>query len=180
MRLNREQPMKHFYFFRHGQTIENCNGTKYSKKDDSHLTKDGIKQSKELAEYLSDKKLDIIYSSPLNRALETAEIVTQKYNNLSIITNELLGESIFGFRTDNDIKTQEKINLTFSKIIKFLKEEAIECKFNNIAVSSHGSITRALCWATGYKADVIKNCQCFHFSFENNEWQFIEIFIPKI
>lgn len=90
--------MKNFYFFRHGQTNENRDGKRYSTGDNAYLTEIGVKQAKGLSKYLSDKKLDIIYSSPFNRAIETAKFVAERYKDLHIKTelykNVLL---VFGF-----------------------------------------------------------------------------------
>lgn len=33
-----------------------------------------------------------------------------------------------------------------------------------------------LCYACGEKLGEIKNCQCFHFVFDNGKWEFIEEF----
>ena len=85
--------MKHFYFFRHGQTNENRDGKQYSTGDNAYLTETGVKQAQELAKYLSDKNLDIIYSSPFNRTIETAKIIAKKYKNLHIETNNALKDA---------------------------------------------------------------------------------------
>ena len=42
---------------------------------DIELNETGMKQAELLAEYLSDFKIDAIYSSPLKRASKTAEII---------------------------------------------------------------------------------------------------------
>lgn len=59
---------------------------------------------------------------------------------------------------------------------KFLEETIKQTEYKNIAVSSHGGITRALCYLAGKKVGEIKNCECFHFSFKNGKWDFIEHF----
>ena len=63
---------RHFYFFRHGQTNENKSGATYGNALEAYLTDDGIAQAKKLGEYLSDKDNEVVYSSPLKRAIQTA------------------------------------------------------------------------------------------------------------
>ena len=62
------------YFTRHGQTEWNVLGKLQGWKN-SNLTEKGIADAKSLAERLRDVDFDIIYSSSLKRALETAKIL---------------------------------------------------------------------------------------------------------
>jgi len=63
---------------RHGETEWNI-GEVFRGRLDIELNQTGIKQAKLLAEYLSNLKIDAIYSSPLKRALATAEIIATYY-----------------------------------------------------------------------------------------------------
>ena len=78
------------YIVRHGQTDYNV-----QKRMQGHLdiplNDQGIAQAQILAQNLSDIKFDCIYSSPLSRALKTAQIVAEK-NNPKIITEPGLQE----------------------------------------------------------------------------------------
>jgi len=67
---------------RHGETEWNV-AEVFRGRIDIELNKTGIKQAGLLAEYLSDLKLDAIYSSPLKRALTTAEIIAS-YHKLDV------------------------------------------------------------------------------------------------
>lgn len=52
---------------------------------------------------------------------------------------------------------------------------------NNIAIASHGGVTRALCWCCGYKVDRdVNTAHCFHFVLDDGKWQFIEEFEPEM
>ena len=69
-----------FLFIRHGQTL--CNSDKNYKERkfnsnyiDSHLSKKGIKQSKELKNIIKNMNIECIYVSPLYRSLETVKYV---------------------------------------------------------------------------------------------------------
>jgi len=67
---------------RHGETEWNI-GEVFRGRLDIELNQTGIKQAKLLAEYLSNLKIDAIYSSPLKRALATAEIIAT-YHKLNV------------------------------------------------------------------------------------------------
>ncbi|WP_270940780.1 histidine phosphatase family protein [Romboutsia lituseburensis] len=66
-----------FYIVRHGQTNWNILG-KTQGHGNSDLTKKGEEQALELAEAMLNYPIDLIYSSDLGRAIQTAEIVGQK------------------------------------------------------------------------------------------------------
>lgn len=167
---------QNFYFFRHGQTNENADGAREGNKVESFLTPTGLKQAKRLAEYLSDKNIDVIYSSPLKRAIKTAEIVAEYHPDVSIVVDEALIESAFGFWYNEDIIAQQRIDNNFNRIKGCLDKIVTEYSNKDIAISSHGGVTRALCYAAGLKAGNIKNCQCFHFVLDSGNWQFIDTF----
>ncbi|MGQ9546087.1 MAG: histidine phosphatase family protein [Dehalococcoidia bacterium] len=61
---------------RHGQTAWNV-GKVYRGRTDVNLDEVGTQQAELLGEYLSNWKLEAIYSSPLRRALETANIIAR-------------------------------------------------------------------------------------------------------
>jgi broad specificity phosphatase PhoE len=64
---------------RHGETEWNIIG-RYQGQADPPLNPRGRQQSAELAEKLTEARLDMLYTSPLRRALETAEIVAERLN----------------------------------------------------------------------------------------------------
>jgi broad specificity phosphatase PhoE len=59
---------------RHGETDWNVNEV-FRGRIDVELNETGVKQAELLGEYLSGVKIDAIYSSPLKRALKTAEAI---------------------------------------------------------------------------------------------------------
>ncbi len=67
---------------RHGETEWNV-GEIFRGRIDIGLNETGIKQSELLAEYLSHLQLEAIYSSPLKRALKTAEMIAD-YHKLGV------------------------------------------------------------------------------------------------
>ncbi len=67
---------------RHGETEWNV-AEIFRGRIDIDLNETGIKQAALLAEYLGDLKINAIYSSPLKRALKTAEIIAG-YHQLDV------------------------------------------------------------------------------------------------
>ena len=63
------------YLFRHGQTDMNIVRRYQGQLLNEKLNAEGVKQAKELAVSFADCPLEIIYSSPLRRAYETARIL---------------------------------------------------------------------------------------------------------
>ena len=76
------------YVVRHGQVQSNVDGT-VSGWNDERLTKKGIVQATQIKEKLQNIKFDVVYSSPVDRAKQTAEIVTPHYD---IILDDRLAE----------------------------------------------------------------------------------------
>jgi broad specificity phosphatase PhoE len=84
--------MQQITLIRHGVTEWNVNG-KFQGHTDVPLSEQGRQQALVLAKHLKKAKVDVIYSSPLQRALETAQIV---FPEREIIRDERLKELYFG------------------------------------------------------------------------------------
>ncbi len=67
---------------RHGETEWNVEEV-FRGRIDIELNETGMKQAELLAKYLSAVKIDAIYSSPLKRALKTAEVIAS-YHKLDV------------------------------------------------------------------------------------------------
>ena len=74
--------MTQIILVRHGETEWNVKEV-FRGRIDIELNEAGLKQAQLLAKYLSDIKIDAIYSSPLKRALITAEIMAN-YHKLKV------------------------------------------------------------------------------------------------
>ena len=85
--------MLNIYLLRHGETQWNADGNKYCGRTDVPLTQKGINQAKLVSEQLSEIIFDQVYSSPLQRAYQTAQIVSNQNN---IISDNRLIEADFG------------------------------------------------------------------------------------
>lgn len=64
------------YFVRHGESLGNRDGYMMG-QDDIELTDTGREQAKDVADKLKDLDIDLIVSSPLKRAFETAKIIAE-------------------------------------------------------------------------------------------------------
>jgi 2,3-bisphosphoglycerate-dependent phosphoglycerate mutase len=82
------------YAVRHGETEWNL-VEKMQGHMDSPLTNNGIKQAQFVADGLASKKIDILFSSDLGRAIQTAEIIASRLS-LEINTDMRLREHNLG------------------------------------------------------------------------------------
>ncbi|MCR5702514.1 MAG: histidine phosphatase family protein [Lachnospiraceae bacterium] len=82
------------YIVRHGETIWNA-AKKLQGSVDVELNENGRKLAGETGRNLSDLNFDVIYSSPLIRAYETACLI-RGYRNIPIIRDDRLKELRFG------------------------------------------------------------------------------------
>jgi broad specificity phosphatase PhoE len=79
---------------RHGETVWNVEKI-YRGRTDVNLDEVGIKQAELLGKYLSNWELEAIYSSPLKRALDTANIVA-RYQKIGVHVAEGLVDFDYG------------------------------------------------------------------------------------
>jgi len=82
-------------FLRHGQAKNNTERILAGRTEGVPLTDVGIKQSEYTAKLLEHMKISAIYSSPIERAKHTAEIVA-KHNSLDVTIDDRLNELDMG------------------------------------------------------------------------------------
>jgi len=82
------------YLIRHGETDANSE-MRYLGRNHSPFTENGLKQCKYIIDKLSDKKLDAIYTSPLERCLSQAELLATE-KGVQYIVDENIAEFNFG------------------------------------------------------------------------------------
>jgi broad specificity phosphatase PhoE len=70
--------MTTLYLVRHGENLANITKEFSYRAVDYPLTPKGILQAEQTAEYFADGSIDAIYTSPLLRARQTAEILTRR------------------------------------------------------------------------------------------------------
>lgn len=106
------------YLLRHGQTtgdIENRYGGDY----DDHLTDIGKQQSAQLADKLSDKRIEQLYASPRIRAQETADIIAEKLGLVVRALDEFRERNSYGILTG---MTKDEALQRYSEQIELLKD----------------------------------------------------------
>jgi uncharacterized phosphatase len=145
--------MKKLYFIRHGLSEMNKTGH-FAGTIDTPLTEEGRAQAKKAANHAKDLNIDLIVSSPLSRARETAEIIAQEigYPKENIIYSDLIIERHWGdlegkpHITIEDLdevpnaETSDQLLERSEKALRYL--ESLDAE--NILVVSHGTFGRAL------------------------------------
>ena len=87
--------MGQIIFLRHGQAKNNTDRILAGRTEGIPLTETGIKQAEHTAELLQHMNISKVYSSPIQRAKHTAEIVG-KHNSLDVTIDERLIELDMG------------------------------------------------------------------------------------
>lgn len=101
------EPRLNFFLIRHGETEWNAR-KKLTSTSDIPLSSIGSKQAIELSEFLSEIEFDQIYSSPLSRAFNTAQLIIAD-NKRVINRDERLIEVNFGkFEGENALELEEQ------------------------------------------------------------------------
>lgn len=141
---------------RHGQTEWNVL-KKVQGKADIELNEKGKEQAKETAKKLKNVEIDIIISSPLKRARQTADIINEE-KKLPIIIDDRISKRDFGefegksstdFNFDkfwsykqNEIYSKaENIRDFFDRVYDFLDDIREKYKDKRILIVSHGGIS---------------------------------------
>lgn len=153
------------YFMRHAQTPGNASNVWVGRKDEA-LTAAGIKELKSSLNDLPVKYFDFIYSSPLTRAMQTAEIVKAELKltpDIQIVDE--LKERDFGYfegcvkTKKNRIKLDESsqaesMQALARRIAPFFKQ--ISFKQGNHLIISHSAVFRCLTEHLGYASSPLR------------------------
>jgi broad specificity phosphatase PhoE len=145
------------YFVRHGESEANERKVFAGQRDDSLLTNKGREQAKATAQEIIKEglKIDVIYSSPLKRAYETAEIIAKEigFDVSKIIIEKRITEYDMGSLTGTPWHTisssilvgaenaedpemfRNRVHSCISELSKLTK---------NILLSSHAGVGRLL------------------------------------
>ncbi|MDD5437726.1 MAG: histidine phosphatase family protein [Patescibacteria group bacterium] len=88
----------YIYLLRHGESTSDIED-RYGGDYDDHLTEKGLEESKQLAEKLVNKGIEIIYASPRIRALETADILRERLDCKHEVIQDLRERNSYGVLT---------------------------------------------------------------------------------
>lgn len=185
-------------FIRHGQSLANVTGA-FAGHSDIPLSHEGIMQARATACYLKDEKIDIIYSSDLSRAYDTAREI-DAYHHCGILKDSRLREIHGGSwegKTYLQISRQYpqvyavwKNNIGFvalphgentcqlqDRIYRCVKEISVNNIGKTICIVTHAMAIRAFCAViTGKTGDQFKsipwapNASVTTVLFENNNF----------
>ncbi len=114
---------------RHGESIANFKDISQGKGDDwadTSLSEKGKEQALKVAERLKSEKIDVIYSSDLKRAVQTAKEIN-KFHNVKIKIDPRL----------RDMLDNENLEEFIKKCEESFKD--IEYENKNVLVVAHGS-----------------------------------------
>lgn len=126
----------------------------FSGRTDSPLTDEGRQDVRDIAEKVKDLEIDVIVSSPLSRAIESAQIIADviKYPTSKILVNDLFSERDFGalenttyqpIAVRDDVKDIESVeDLIHRAESGYRWLNSLDA--NKILLVSHGSLGRAL------------------------------------
>lgn len=165
------------YVVRHGEVDWNREN-RVCGRTDRPLTEKGLGQAKALALSLEGKNIDIIISSPLKRAYETAMAVSRMYS-VPIITDERLIEQDYGIfegvdRQDEGFLSNkrmfafkypggESMMQVAHRTYSLIEEVKEKYKGKNVLFACHGGVCRVI---NTYFSDMT-NDEFFHYSPEN-------------
>lgn len=99
--------MTEFYLLRHGQTNSNIQGT-YLGHTDVPLNENGKQQAADAAEQFKKIALNAIYTSPLIRAVQTAQEVSRYHPKISVTMSYDVQERDYGVFDDLTQKQIQK------------------------------------------------------------------------
>lgn len=116
---------------RHGQTDWNVNQLLQGLSN-IDLNEYGISQAKETAKSLKEVKIDYIYSSPLNRTLDTANYINENRNLEIIIEDRLLERGFGNYEGLNGKKIDFKKYWDFNLNLSDNNVESIKDLFNRV------------------------------------------------
>lgn len=187
------------YIVRHGETHSNASGLVQGHLDPS-LTKNGIEQITKVGKDLSRIKFDAFYTSPLKRALESANILT-RFVKIKPSTSSNLKEQSFGilegkpkevlmkhFKDSNwdEMTFKEKRNFkidsaaesdheALNRLLRFINEIKIKHPNSTILILTHGTVMRHLLIDLGYatyeKQASVSNGSWMHLTYKDNAWK---------
>lgn len=183
---------KDFYVFRHGETELNRQKRWQGSGMDYELNENGSSQAQGLVDKLKDKGLEIIFSSPLKRAFQTAEVVAQALHipvevrsdlrecfygdaegmliadlrkQIPEVVDNWSNPDYFDIRFPNGESKKEALNRVLGELLKLTSEN-----FNTAGIAIHGGTMGAMLNYLHYDFDKLANCAVFHLVYEDGIW----------
>ena len=151
------------YVVRHGETIWNVE-RKVQGITDIPLTEKGRKDAEELQELISTLNIDVVISSPLDRARETAKILVN--NTLPINPDDRKKQRDWGMNEGALIDTVDRwdcwdvvlntkvqniecIQDFMYRVSSFLEDIKVRYKDSNVLIVTHSAVSRVIHYLLG-------------------------------
>lgn len=179
--------MTQIAIIRHGTTSWNKAG-KLQGHSDIPLDEEGVLQALKLGQRLSGENWDLIYSSHLLRARQTAAIIAQESGIDSVIEDNRLGEAggglIEGTTEEERVRKwgeswklldlgMESNTAVVARGVAFIQDLLTEHSGKKILLVSHGSFIRQLLDAllpAMHPTPAMKNTSFTRLQFSNENW----------
>lgn len=166
------------YVVRHGQT--NMGKSKVIATEQEPLNENGKKQAIELGKELNKLNIEVVYCSPIERAIHTLKLFQLNKNIPVIIDNRLkerdMGkyervsftdldwEKFWGYDTTNEYTELESMKSVYERVSNFLDE--MKEKNKNALIVTHGGVSRAIYWYfNGFDNSLFtcENCKIYEY-----------------
>ena len=181
---------KDFYIFRHGETLLNAQARIQGSGMDVELNEVGKAQALTLAQKLKSYDLEVIFSSPLKRAMQTAQTVAEVCH-CPVLVEDDLRECFYGNAEGLSIaEVKQKYadvyanwanpnfwdiaypegetkKAALERVWKQI-EELAETPYKTMGVAIHGGTMGSLLNYLHYDFERIENCAVFHLIYDNN------------
>ena len=141
-------------FVRHGETDWNKQ-KRLQGITDIPLNETGVEQARVVANYLQNKKFEAVFTSPLSRAKQTAQVIADACN-LPLTVLESFTERSFGKAegmTAEEIRAnftvgqypdEEPIDDFIERIEKGLEHVKTNLQYNKVLIVAHGAVINRL------------------------------------
>jgi alpha-ribazole phosphatase len=150
---------------RHGETEWNASEV-FRGRADVALNENGLKQAELLGEYLGQERIDLIYSSPLQRAVKTAEAIARpqsidvniapnlididcgKWQGLSLREVKEKYPEIYQDWLDTPEQVRipggESLEDVRSRVVPFVEDVVMRCGKGRVVLVSHRAVNKVL------------------------------------
>lgn len=159
--------MTTIHLLRHGH-VHNPEKVLYGRLPNFRLSKEGIRQATAAAQHLAKRPIQAIYSSPMRRARQTAQIVAEAHPNLQLHISEHINELLTHYQ-GRPISELEAMNWEFyehvtppnetpldliQRIKRFAQRVCEQHPGGEVVAVSHGDIVVfSMAWAEGVAID---------------------------
>ena len=151
------------YLIRHGESTSDIKN-KYDGDYDDDLTESGLQDAKTIARKLNGSNVEVVFTSPKNRALKTSKIICDVLGCKTSVMDDLAEQDIYGaylelgrnqpeeeYRRLGEIIVNRDNVVEGSETYKNFKERVIKCffditnqSFESIAIVTHGGPIRCI------------------------------------